>query len=161
MHTITRKITEPPSATDTQQLLYQAWQSCGNGHFEQSERLCKRLAENQPGNAEVLHLKALVRWHFGDRTEAISLLMRAIENQPGQPLHYNNLGVFLTQSGCYDKAAAVLEKAVALSPRDTDARCNLGLAWFHQNRLTAAAQCFRECDSGLPGAMALRMPTWA
>jgi protein O-GlcNAc transferase len=95
-------------------------------------------------------LKALVRWHFGDRTEAISLLMRAIENQPGQPLHYNNLGVFLTQSGCYDKAAAVLEKAVALSPRDNDARCNLGLAWFHQGRLTAAAQCFRNVIADCP-----------
>jgi Flp pilus assembly protein TadD len=130
MHTITRKITEPPSATDTQQLLYQAWQSCGNGHFEQSERLCKRLAENQPGNAEVLHLKALVRWHFGDRTEAISLLMRAIENQPDQPLLYNNLGVFLNESGRYDQAAIVFEKAINLSPAYTDARCNLGWPGF-------------------------------
>jgi protein O-GlcNAc transferase len=147
---IAKKFDGQKSNGDVGDLLSQAWRSYANDHLKQVEWLCERLLEKQPDNVEALHLMALVRWRHGERSKAISLLTQAVQLQPGQPLHYNNLGVFLTQSGCYDKAAAVLEKAVALSPRDNDARCNLGLAWFHQGRLTAAAQCFRNVIADCP-----------
>jgi protein O-GlcNAc transferase len=150
VQTSAKKIAPSRLNVDARQLLSRAWELYGQGYPDKAGALCERLLEDSPGDAETMHLKALVCWHQGDRPQAISLLKQAAERQPDQPRHHNNLGVFLNQEGLHDQAAACLEKAVHLSPHYHDARCNLGLALFHQNKLMAAAHCFKEVITHCP-----------
>ncbi len=61
--------------------------------------------------------------------QAGPLLRRAVEDDPDWPVAWNNLGVFLIETGQYPEAAQVFRRAFALDNGESDAiRDNLRLA---------------------------------
>ncbi len=129
--------------------------------MDKAAMLCARILKQDPRDAEALHLTALVQWRHGRSPLAISLLKQAAALQPYHPAHHNNLGVILNGEGLYDQAVEYFETALNTSPDYHDARCNLGLAWFHQNKLRPACRCFeqvvRECPTHAPAHANLGM----
>lgn len=123
--------------------------------------LCARILKQDPCDAEALHLAALVQWRHGRTPLAVSLLKQAAALQPNHPAHHNNLGVILNAEGLHDQAVEYFEKALDASPDYYDARCNLGLAWFHQKKLIPACRCFervvRDCPTHAPAHANLGM----
>lgn len=93
----------------------------------------------------------MISWDQGDHDQAIAHLKQAIQVEPRQPRHYNNLGVFLNLLKHHEAAKTYLENALVLDPDYLDAKCNLGLALFHLHNLPEAANCFEQILLVEPG----------
>ncbi|NBC34614.1 MAG: tetratricopeptide repeat protein [Alphaproteobacteria bacterium] len=98
------------------------------GPVEEAERLCRRVLEAEPGQAEALHLLGLIAGQRGAYEEAVDLIRRAIAARPEAAGFHLNLGVTLIRLRRPEEALAAQRQAVALAPQHGEAQYNLGLA---------------------------------
>lgn len=85
--------------------------------------------------------------------EAAELYRLALESMPEQEALLNNLGAANFRQGRYDAAIDVLERALALHPRQVLARCNLGVTFVMAGRSPEAIAQFEQCLRDDPGFM--------
>ncbi len=77
----------------------------------------------------------------GKFEEAIQILKMQIENDPGNHLAYNNLGIAYVQIGKYDEAEENWKKCIKLKPDNMEAQNNLiRLYLFNKNDVNAAVK---------------------
>ena len=98
------------------------------GRLEQAERIYRGLLAAAPQRALAAHLLGMLACDAGRLGEAVEMLGRAVELEPGVAEFRNGLGMALGRSGRAAEAAAHLGEAVRLAPRLADARNNLGVA---------------------------------
>lgn len=69
-------------------------------------------------------------YKLGNIEEAIRKGRRAVELEPDNYLHLNDLGYFLLEGGCLDEAETILKKSISLAPSGYEcARNNLELLY--------------------------------
>ena len=120
-----------------------AFQHHQAGRFAEAEHLYREILEQEPNNANVLHLLGLIRYARGKFDEAISFINQAIASAPTIPEFYNNLGEALRAAGRLEQAMTNYEQALALRPNYADARNNLGNVWLRLGKLDLAEACYR------------------
>src|SRR5579859_5289932 len=121
------------------------WMSEAIGHFQanrlqEADGLCRRMAEAEPGNAEIFNLWA-----------AVLLLGRAIELNGGQREYHHNLGNILREMGRFDEAAACFHTALRLAPQAVDSCFELGLTLLDLGRPADALPLFKAAVVFAPG----------
>lgn len=117
---------------------------------EAMERLNNYLAIS-PRDARGRFLKGLLLAGQGETTRAIEIFTGLTVDHPDLAEPYNNLAVLLAQTGNYDAALAMLERALELNPDYAGAYANLG-----DIHLRMAADAYRRLDELDPGNDAVR-----
>ena len=122
-----------------------------SGQLREAAELCRRILDETPGNADVLHLRGLALYQLGDFEEAARLIGRAIGINGAAAAYHNNLGAVLQALGRLDEAETALKRAIALEPDDPGARCNLGVLLKTLGRLDEAETVLRQVLDLNPG----------
>jgi tetratricopeptide (TPR) repeat protein len=96
------------------------------------------------GEADRLVEAAFVRHKRGDLEFAAGTYRKVLASLPDHPgaLHY--LGLVAQQTGHSKEAAALVERSIALAPRDARAHNHLGQIRVALQDKSAAAECFRR-----------------
>jgi len=95
------------------------------GRLTEAERLYRQVCETDPKNARAFHLLGVVA-HQLKRSDAASLVGRAVMLDPNFAEAHNDRGVILAANGLFADALSCFERAVALNPGYDEARNNLG-----------------------------------
>ncbi len=111
------------------------------GRLTEAERLYRRVCDTDPKNARAFHLLGVVA-HQLNRSDAASLVGRAVMLDPGFAEAHNDRGVILAASGLFADALSCFERAVALDPGYDEARNNLGRGLRSLGRLDEAVAQF-------------------
>jgi tetratricopeptide (TPR) repeat protein len=126
------------------------------GQFERAAALYEKLLEDEPRNAEVLHLLGLCLHARGETARAVALLNRSIELDPRQAPAHASLGRALKDMGRTDEAIASFDRAIAASPDAVDAWIERGNTLTSMGRIHESLASFDAAlaiDPGHAGAM--------
>lgn len=132
------------------------WMSEAIGHFQanrlqEADTLCRRMAEAEPGTAEIFNLWGAVLLQGGHPDGAAQLLARAIELNGGQREYHHNLGNILREMGRFDEAETCFRNALRLAPQAVDSGFELGLTLLDLDRPSDAAPLFKAAAVVAPG----------
>lgn len=127
-----------------------AFQHHQAGRLAEAEIIYLKILEQEPSNANVLHLLGLIRYASGKFDEAIGFITQAITVAPNIPEFYNNLGEALRAAGRPEEAITNYEQALALRSSYAEARNNLGNAWLQLGKLELAEASYRKAISDQP-----------
>jgi tetratricopeptide (TPR) repeat protein len=98
----------------------------------------------QPENSEALALKAVVSMMQKDWTNALSLLERARQREPGLAMVHINLAHCYRMSEETDKAESSARRAVQLAPRNYEAHAELGRILVKTKRVNEGLREFHR-----------------
>lgn len=131
------------------------WMSEAIGHFQanrlqEADALCRRMAEAEPGTADIFNLWAAVVLQGEDPESAALLLARAIALNGGQREYHHNLGNVLRGLDRLDEAAASFRNSLRLAPQAIDSCFELGLTLLELDRPLEAALCFKAVAAAAP-----------
>ena len=121
------------------------------GRLADAERLYRGVCEAEPENARAFHLLGVVA-HQLRRSDAASLLGRAVALDPGLAEAHNDRGVILATSGLIPDALACFERAVALAPGYAEARNNLARGLRSLGRFDEAVAQLELILKSTPGS---------
>lgn len=96
-----------------------------NGNLDLAEKIYLKILDQQPNNADALHLLGLVYGEGPDLSQAITLIRQAIKASD-QPLFHNNIAPLLHDIGKIDEAISEFKIYLNKTPDDTDALNTLG-----------------------------------
>ncbi len=133
----------------TQSSLQEALQLLQTGRVPQAAAILRKLASDQPQNADAQHLLGMALFKSGDASSALAPLRRAIDLDPKRPDFHFNLGAVLASMKRHDDAIDCYNRALQLRPEYPQALNNLG------NSLCAAGR-FDEAAAALRRAIILR-----
>jgi protein O-GlcNAc transferase len=111
------------------------------GRLVDAERLYRLVCDTDPDNARAFHLLGVVA-HQLKRSDAASLVGRAVMLNPDLAEAHNDRGVILAANGLLGDALSCFERAVALNPGYSEARNNLGRGLRSLGRFDEALQQF-------------------
>jgi protein O-GlcNAc transferase len=111
------------------------------GRLVEAERLYRHVCDTDPKNARAFHLLGVVSHQLG-RSDAASVVGRAVMLDPEFAEAHNDRGVILAANGLFADALSCFEKAVALNPGYAEARNNLGRGFRSLGRLDEAVVQF-------------------
>ncbi len=103
--------------------------------------------ESIAANEEMLNTmveRAYRLFRSGDAVKAESLYRQVLNFDENHVVATNLLGLLCIQTQRPGEAVSLIEKALAVSPKDAQAHANLGIAYRNLNQLEAAARHFRE-----------------
>lgn len=102
----------------------------------------RRLARQNPQNAETLHLLAFAQHMNGQLSEARDTYEKARKLNPDNAGLQRDLGRFYTQTGDFAFARAAFDRAVALEPKESLTYLYLGELLEKEHDLRAAAGAY-------------------
>jgi protein O-GlcNAc transferase len=97
-----------------------------NGQLEEAQSIYRSILDQQPGNADALHLLGLIAYQMKDFTQAEALIARAIALNARHPAYHANRGLVLHRMGRFADAVASHDCALALQPDAADTHANRG-----------------------------------
>jgi len=112
------------------------------GRYEQAEALYRLALENDPGNANLLHILGVLMHQMGRNSQSIDLIKQAIQADPSVPDFHNNLGNVLRVCNRTDEAIAEFRAALSLNPDYAEAQANLASALHDQGNYDQAIEAF-------------------
>lgn len=123
------------------------------GRLEEAEAIYQAALQQDPANAEALHLLGLVASHQGRYKLAEERLREAIALNPLAPFYHNNLGNVLQALGRFQEAVVSYRDALRLDPAYVEPHSNLGPALDALGRHAEAVAAGQEAVR--------RRPEWA
>ena len=112
--------------SSAQELVRQGMARQQSGDLDGAAACYRRALEQQPHNADALHLFGLVALQQGDLDQAVVRIQHAVDRVPDHPVLRNNLGLAMHRAGTLVAAAGQLQKALELKPDYAGAHMNLG-----------------------------------
>ena len=139
--------------------LTQAVAAHRSGQIERAEHLYREVLEDNPTNADALHLLGVALHQRGQSSAAIGWIEQALRIRPGTVSYLRNLGAVYRAAGSPRRAVTVLRQALQISPDDVATLFNLGNALRDSEEANPAAQCFRRvlalAPDNVPAMLAL------
>ncbi len=121
------------------------------GRLEEAERIYRAVLENEPRNAEALHLLGVLAHQCGKHDQAVELINRATTIEPRRAVFFCNVAEAYRALGRYGQAVASGQMAVQLQPDYPQAENNLALALTADRKLDAAEKILRSLVERIPG----------
>src|SRR3984893_7642881 len=121
------------------------------GRLTDAERLYRLVCDTDPKNARAFHLFGVVA-HQLNRSDAASLVGRAVMLDPDFAEAHNDRGVILAANGLFADALSCFERAVAINPGYDEARNNLRRGLRSLGRLDEAVAKFELVLKSTPGS---------
>ncbi len=87
------------------------------GDFQAAENIYRKIYAQNQHCSDVLHLSALILYHFGDFSKAALALRRAISLNDSKPHYYYNLGLILLDEGKKEEAQECFQKSLVLNKK--------------------------------------------
>jgi tetratricopeptide (TPR) repeat protein len=113
------------------------------GSVAAAEQAYRDYLQEQPDDADALHLLGVVRQRRDDLDEADMLIRRAIAIAPERAQFHLSLGGVLLQRNDEDAARASFERALDLDPNSVEAHSLVGHLQLHDGDLAAAENRFK------------------
>src|ERR1700716_2087057 len=121
------------------------------GRLVEAERLYRHVCDTDPKNARAFHLLGVVSHQLG-RSDAASVVGRAVMLDPEFAEAHNDRGVILAANGLIADALSCFERAVALNPGYDEARNNLGRGLRSLGRFDEAVKQFHFVLKSTPAS---------
>jgi len=138
---------------DERQLLVAAIEHHTAGRLGQADALYGRVLRLNRRNPEALHRLALLKQAQGRHRDALTMLDRAINVAPNQPLAHCHRGYILQDLGRRREAIASLQRAIQLQPNLVDAHIALGTVHAELDDLPNACASFDKAAALEPRAI--------
>jgi len=114
------------------------------GRLDQAQMMYRCVLDQQPRNADALHLLGVVEHQRGKHGAAIEYILRAIDVNPNVALYHNNLGSAYQSLNRFDEARKAVTASIALKPDVANAHYNLGVICNAQDTLEQAQSEFEH-----------------
>ena len=120
------------------------------GRYAEAQSCCQQSLQENPENADALHLMGTLYLLSGRYDEAVGWLVDAIRKSP-QPNYLVSLGHALLKLGRGDEAIRCFDKAVQLKPDDAGIWKQYGDALLQVQRHDLALKAFQRVNEFDPG----------
>ena len=114
------------------------------GDGDTAERLYREILEDNPKNADALHLRGVLAQQRGDSDRAAVLIGEAIAIDPKVPDYHNAMGETFRARGRFGDAIRQYRRALGLDADLAGVHNNLGLALEAEGILDEAEEAFRR-----------------
>ena len=121
------------------------------GNLDEAERIYREILQQEPGNADVLHLLGVLLFQKKDYDAAIDLIKQSIEHDPSNEEAYYNLAGILQDVGKLDEAITYYQKVIDINPDLADTYNSLGAVLQRKGQLDDAIADFRKAIELNPG----------
>ncbi|HEX7640964.1 MAG TPA: tetratricopeptide repeat protein [Burkholderiaceae bacterium] len=121
------------------------------GQRLEAAALCESLLQDEPRNADVLHLAGLLAYEGGDQERALSLVESAVAAAPAHVAALSDLGGLLVRADRLDDAAVCLERALAHDENNIAAMFNLGCLQQARRQFETALETYHAALARSPG----------
>lgn len=101
------------------------------------------VLEAAPNHAGALHFSGVLAHQRGRGEEAVGLIERSLQLEPGRADWHSNLGIVLQDRLELDGAIAAYRRAIALDPDHANAHSNLGVVLRANGELDEAEAAYR------------------
>ncbi|MEZ6121816.1 MAG: tetratricopeptide repeat protein [Planctomycetaceae bacterium] len=129
--------------TSTSRNLRTAVQRHRSGDIDSALRLYASVLKADPRNADAWHLSGLAAESTGDVEGAESMIRRAIELNPQEPVFQTNLAAVLVNQRRSEEAETLCRQVLRIDERHPEALSHLGTALKQQNRLDEALDVYQ------------------
>ncbi|MEO8301732.1 MAG: tetratricopeptide repeat protein [Rhizomicrobium sp.] len=119
------------------------------GQLAQAENLYRQILRSDVASFPALHMLGFLKAQQGRYDEAITLLNKAIRQNPNDPTARGHYAHALMAAGRFDDALAAYDRLLAAQPDDFEALYNRGVILSQQQR-------FEDSLAALNAALALR-----
>ncbi len=120
------------------------------GRLRDADRLYQAVLEQQPNNADALHLAGVLAMQVGNPALAVERIRRAIAIA-ANPDFYSHLGEAYRRLGQLERAIEACRAALLLNPNHVHALNNLGVALLEQGVTGQARDLFAQAVRLSPG----------
>lgn len=114
------------------------------GKHVEAARHYQRVLATAPEEPRTLHRLALIEYDDNQARAAIVLLERAVQQEPGNAVMFNDLGLAYERQGQNDEALRNYARAVELMPEYADALINLGNALAESGQIGSASALYER-----------------
>jgi tetratricopeptide (TPR) repeat protein len=119
-------------------------QLMNSGKLDQAEDLFHQMLQTHENQSVALHLMGVLSHRRGKSHDAISYIIRAIENNPRIAVYYYNLGYIFSALGLFERAIKAYKDSISLNPNYAEALNNLGLLLYDQNKIEESIVLFQQ-----------------
>lgn len=103
----------------------------------------RRILEVAPDYPDAVHYSGVLAHQEGRSEQAVALIERSLELEPGRADWHSNLAIVLRDRLKLDKAIAACQRAIALDPGHANAHNNLGVLLRAQGKAVEAEAAYR------------------
>jgi tetratricopeptide (TPR) repeat protein len=134
----------PDLHIDMQKELQSAFTYHQHGHLDQAERIYQSILDDDPGNADALHLLGVIALQQGNPSRSVELISRAIRRNPRVAAYHANRADAYRMLGQHARAAESARAALGLEPWLSAPGNTLALSLQALGLIQAAVDVFRE-----------------
>ena len=120
------------------------------GRLDEAAAITTDILGKSPLNVEAHHLMGVIAGARGDYELATLHLVKAIDQDPGQPMCHFNLGLAMQGAGRLDKALVAFEQAIRLAPNLAEAHSRRAIVLISLCRLDEALLACEDALSIAP-----------
>lgn len=136
--------------------MQRAFAAYQQGHWPETEKLCRLVLAAQPSHFDALHLLGVVALNTQRGAEALELLARACDVSPGSAEARNNLGAALAGLARREEALQCYEEALRLRPDYAEAHNNRGVVLHELQRYAESLAAYDKAIAASPGHVQAR-----
>ena len=113
------------------------------GQVREAQQICFDILQQDPNQADALHLLGAIAYSQGQYERAIALYQQSLAlNSANHELH-NNIAVALVETGKIDEAIGHYRQALEINPSYAECHSNLGNTLRLQGKLSEAIACLQ------------------
>ena len=120
------------------------------GQLDEALAIYTEISQQQPNNADIWHLLAIISAQTEHLADAKQFIERAIQLDPKSATYYNSLGNIDKKLQQSDSALAAYLQAVAIEPKLASAHNNLAILYQAQAKFELAEQHFQQAIAAKP-----------
>ena len=113
------------------------------GRFDDAERACRRILQQQPTHTDTLNVLGLTHLRSGKPERALANFKKALKTKPTEVPILLNCGVASAALNAYDEATHYFSQALALDDRCAEAHVQWGTLLQRRFKFSEAAEHFR------------------
>lgn len=138
-----KALEEKPQDIKTNYNLAQAYQNAG--HYQEAEKIYKRLAELNPEDAPVYYRTILMMYdQAGLQDQAIEAARKLIQLNPKSEINIYNLGIMYMKLERYDEAIQTFQDVLAVNPNYESSYYMIGFCYSKQKRYQESVEAFKK-----------------